>query len=347
MSKVLEELVKINTVCDKDNEKMRNYIKKLLAKKKFEFLEYGEGREKVLLLKRGDAKVMFCCHTDTVDGSKLWTKDIFKVTEDDNYYFGLGVSDMKGGIAALLEVVLLLPDDVSCMICFTYDEERGFTGIKKLINEKVEVPNIIIFPEPTDLYPVVANKGCLEYKIEFYGKSAHSSVPMLGDNALYKAISFIEEVKNFSKELEKEKVSIYDVSYTTFNLSRVWGGEEINKVPDYCEVTFDFRTIKRTHNIKIKEKVDLLVKKYNASMQILNNIDAVMTTDKEVITKIERIVGKKVKGLNYATEASFFPDKQIIILGPGPITAHQIDEKISKDSFIKCQELYKDILLEM
>lgn len=53
MSKVLEELVKINTVCDKDNEKMRNYIKKLLVKKKFEFLEYGEGREKVLLLKRG------------------------------------------------------------------------------------------------------------------------------------------------------------------------------------------------------------------------------------------------------------------------------------------------------
>lgn len=241
---------------------------------------------------------MFCCHTDTVDGSKLWTKDIFKVTEDDNYYFGLGVSDMKGGIAALLEVVLLLPDDVSCMICFTYDEERGFSGVKKLIKEKVEVPNIIIFPEPTDLYPVVANKGCLEYKVEFYGKSVHSSVPMLGDNVLYKAMSFIEEVKKFSKEIEKEKV-------------------------------------------------DLLVKKYNASMQILNNIDAVMTTDKEVITKIERIVAKKVKGLNYATEASFFPDKQIIILGPGPITAHQIDEKISKDSFIKCQELYKDILLEM
>lgn len=142
------------------------------------------------------------------------------------------------------------------------------------------------------------NKGCLEYKVEFYGKSVHSSVPMLGDNALYKAMSFIEEVKKFSKEIEKEKV-------------------------------------------------DLLVKKYNASMQILNNIDAVMTTDKEVITKIERIVAKKVKGLNYATEASFFPDKQIIILGPGPITAHQIDEKISKDSFIKCQELYKDILLEM
>ena len=40
-------------------------------------------------------------------------------------------------------------------------------------------------------------------------------------------------------------------------------------------------------------------------------------------------------------------EKDIIILGPGPVTAHQKDEKISKESFKKCQELYMTILQSM
>ena len=39
-------------------------------------------------------------------------------------------------------------------------------------------------------------------------------------------------------------------------------------------------------------------------------------------------------------------DKNIIILGPGPITAHQKDERIQKESFNKCQEIYRKIILE-
>lgn len=346
MSDILKNLIEINTINDKENEKIRTYIKSLLKDKNFDFQEIGEDKEKVLIAKRGNPTVAFCCHTDTVDKSIYWTKEALKLTEDKDNYYGLGVSDMKGGTAALLEVVTTLPTDIPCMLCFTYDEEISFKGITELIKNNINLPDTIIFPEPTDLVPAIANKGCIEFSITFNGKSAHSSTPELGENALYKALDFIKEVKDFATELRKEKLPLYEVPYTTFNLSKINGGNEINKVPDTCEITFDFRTITKEHNKKIIAKITELTEKYQGKASILNNLNAAVTNKKEVIEKIETITNQKAIGLNYVTEASFLPDKNIIILGPGPITAHQKDEKIRKESFNKCQEIYRKIILE-
>ena len=255
MSDILKNLIEINTINDKENEKIRTYIKSLLKDKSFDFQEIGEDKEKVLIAKRGNPTVAFCCHTDTVDKSVYWTKEALKLTEDKDNYYGLGVSDMKGGTAALLEVVTTLPTDIPCMLCFTYDEEISFKGITELIKNNINLPDTIIFPEPTDLVPAIANKGCIEFSITFNGKSAHSSTPELGENALYKALDFIKEVKDFATELRKENLPLYEVPYTTFNLSKINGGNEINKVPDTCEITFDFRTITKEHNKKIIAKI--------------------------------------------------------------------------------------------
>ena len=105
MTNILKDLVETNTIADKENQKIRGYIKGLLKDKGFEFTELGQRNEKVLIAKRGNPTIAFCCHTDTVDKSALWTKNPMQLTEDDTYYYGLGVSDMKGGTAALLEVI--------------------------------------------------------------------------------------------------------------------------------------------------------------------------------------------------------------------------------------------------
>lgn len=344
MSDILKNIIEINTINDKENEKIRTYIKSLLKYKNFDFQEIGNDKEKVLLAKRGDPTIAFCCHTDTVDKSIYWTKEALKLTEDNDNYYGLGVSDMKGGIAALLETVISLPLTIPCMLCFTYDEEKDFRGIKKLIKNNIKLPKTIVFPEPTNLVPAIANKGCLEFSVRFIGTSAHSSTPELGDNAIYKALGFIKDLRKLAEELKEETISIYEVPYTTFNLSKISGGKEINKVPDMCEITFDFRTITREHNIKIVDSINSLVKKYQATVTIINNLDAAVTEDKCFQEKITSIAKKPVVGLNYVTEASFFRDKNIVILGPGPITAHQKDERISKKSFKKCQDLYLELI---
>lgn len=341
---VLNKLIEINTIKDKENSQMREFLASYLSTYNFTCQEIGTGNSKVLIATRGIPKIAFICHTDTVADSSDWTKNPFKVTTDKEYIYGLGVADMKGGIAALLEAISTLDRNTPCMLCFTYDEEINFTGIKELVAKEVTLPDTLLFTEPTDLVPVIANKGCIEYKLTFKGKSAHSSTPMLGENAIYRALAYIKELKEFAESLETEKNNLFEVPQTTFNLSKVTGGDEINKVPDFCEITFDFRTIKKEHNDRIQQQVKRLAQAYQCDVVLLNNLNAAVNEDQATIQKIEKVTKRKALGLNYSTEASFYPEKQILILGPGPVTAHQKDEKISQASYEKCKILYQEII---
>lgn len=344
---ILKNLIEINTINDLENAKIREYIKNILRPLNFSFEEIGNGKKKVLIAKRKESKVGFVCHTDTVDASSFWTENPFVLTKKNDKLYGLGVSDMKGGIGALLESLLQIDVSYPCVCYFTYDEETNFEGIKKLINEKNDFPNTLIFPEPTNGVPIIANKGCLEFMVSFNGKSAHSSTPMLGDNAILKAISFIKELEDFSKDLQKEKNLIYEIPYTTFNLAKINGGTSINKVADSCQIAFDFRTVNKNQEKKILDTLNRLNKKYNAEIKILNQIPCASCKSKSFQKQIEKICNSKCLAINYVTEASFFENKNILILGPGPITAHQKNEYIEEKSYNDTIELYKKIIVEL
>ena len=155
----------------------------------------------------------------------------------------------------------------------------------------------------------------------------------------------------------------YDKIAKKVHDGKINGENFYNKnVNSYIENKFlilknDISSCDKKNKEKLKEIVELITElecllKMTVSFpraleqSILNNLNAAVTNKKEVIEKIETITNQKAIGLNYVTEASFLPDKNIIILGPGPITAHQKDERIQKESFKKCQEIYRKIILE-
>ena len=51
-----------------------------------------------------------------------------------------------------------------------------------------------------------------------------------------------------------------------------------------------------------------------------------------------------VKVANFITEASFMKTKTRIILGTGPVTAHEVNEYITEESYLKLVEQYKAII---
>ena len=340
---ILKELIEINTTGDKENKQIRDYLKSILSPLNFKITTLGDGDKKVLIAKRGDSNLGFVCHTDTVSPSGSWPYNPYTLTIEDNLMYGLGTSDMKGGIAALLSALVELDTSYPCTLYFTYDEEINFAGIRTLVKELDDFPNMLIFPEPTDLVPVIASKGCLEFEVTVTGKSAHSSTPDNGDNAILKAMDFIKELKRYANNLKREINPIYEIPYTTFNLGIIAGGGAINKVPDECQLSFDFRTIDNKQNDKIIAKITKLCQKYNAKFKVINNVGAVRSNSSFNET-VEKICCKKCASINYLTEASFFKDKAILILGPGPIMAHQTDEYIRKDSYLKTIEIYKEII---
>ena len=141
-----------------------------------------------------NAKIGFLGHTDTVEYIEGWDTNHFKLTQIDDKLYGLGTSDMKGGVAAMLEAASKV--DFSKLsygmkVYFTYDEEISFGGIYDITRTNEIFPELMIFGEPTDNEMLVGNKGLLEYELSFIGIKAHASNPKKGNSANMNAIKFL------------------------------------------------------------------------------------------------------------------------------------------------------------
>lgn len=329
---ILKELIKFDTCKDKDNKKIINYIQKILENKGFK-IEY---KSKCLVMSiKEECKIGFIGHTDTVQSGNDWIYNPLELTEIDNKLYGLGTCDMKGGIAAILKAVLDTDWNklnYGIKLIFTYDEEIGFEGIKEINRTNIKIPENVIVGEPTNNEMMNGSKGLLEFKVEFEGKSSHSSNPEKGVNAIEKCIKFLDELKRFYDNLKIETDNRFKIPYTTMNIGRIDGGKSINIVPNNCTAYIDFRVISNEHRKRIFEEINRLKEKYQFKYTIINDI-------KPFITESE-----VSKTTDFITEASFIQSKNRYILGIGPINPHEANEYITVESLDKLIEQYKQII---
>ena len=101
---ILRKLVSINTIKDKENRTIINYLEELLTK-------YGfvvESKDKNLVMKNKTVQGLgFVGHTDTVEYIDGWKYPKFDITTKNGKIYGLGVCDMKGSIAAIISAISL------------------------------------------------------------------------------------------------------------------------------------------------------------------------------------------------------------------------------------------------
>ena len=240
--KILKKLISCNTINDKENKDIINFIEQYLK----EFGFKTDYKSNCLVMSNSDdCNIGFLGHTDTVSYSNDWN-----------------FSKNKKGIK----------------LFFTYDEEIGFSGINELVDKKIEFPNNIIVGEPTNNEIINASKGLLELKITFKGISSHSSNPEEGINAIEKCIDFINKLKEYYNELREETI---DSKYATMNVGVINGGRSMNIVPDNCEVQIDFRTVSKNQNKKIIKKVNEFINN-NATCEIINNINPYSNNNEKI-----------------------------------------------------------------
>ena len=334
--KILKDLVKFNTIKDKENKEIINYIEKYLLNLGFQ----TEYKGKYLIMSIGNnPKFGFLGHTDTVEYIDGWNTNPLELTCEDGKLFGLGSCDMKGGIAAILDCISkidLYQLKYGIKLYFTYDEEIGFGGSYDIINSNEQFPEFMVFGEPTNNEILVGSKGLLEYELNFIGLKAHSSNPEKGISANMNAIKFLAELDEFYQNNIKEfKDKSYEIPYTTMNVGVINGGSAKNSVSASCIVTIDFRVVKDEHINMIKEKIELLSKKYKCNIKITECLSPFL--NKTDITE-------EIKTANFLTEASVVNAKNKIILGPGPVTAHEVNEYITEESYNKLVKQYKELI---
>ena len=183
---------------------------------------------------------------------------------------------------------------------------------------------------------LVGSKGLFELELYFKGIKAHASNPQKGKSANIDAINALYELNNYyEKNIKIEEDTKYEIPYTTMNIGIINGGTGKNSIPDNCFVTIDFRALKLEHNNLILEKIKELGEKYKFNYKIIEKVEP-------FYNDIDGIDSKKTS--NFITEASLIKNKNRIILGLGPVTAHEVNEHITEKSYQKLVEQYKELI---
>ena len=217
--------------------------------------------------------LLYSGHLDTVpydpDG---WTYDPLGERVDNRLY-GRGTTDMKGGVATMLELARIYVESdrrppVTLAFAFVSDEEvAGDAGLHAVLDADRLTADACIIGEPTGPLNApsitVADKGSLWLTLESTGEAAHGSRPMLGTNAidaLWDALETIRErladypitVPAEVEPIMEESIAYYGASINedtarrlfdqpTVNLGTIEGGEAVNSVPRFARAELDIR----------------------------------------------------------------------------------------------------------
>jgi acetylornithine deacetylase/succinyl-diaminopimelate desuccinylase family protein len=355
-----QELVRINSENPPGNEKsIAKYIKDFLDDLKIttEVIEFEKNRFNVIASIEGDKGLMFNGHMDTVPagGVSKWKYNPFEARIADGKLYGRGSSDMKGGIASILAAVKNLSQEKfkrKLLLTFVADEEGLAKGSIFLIKNRREALKDVkygIMAECTDLNARIAQKGIIKIKVKFKGKAAHGSKPELGDNAIYKAADFIQEVRKLIERLKKRRNVL--LGSGTINVGTINGGTKVNIVPDFCDLEIDRRIIpgetpsiainqlkKILKNLKLKAEIE--VSKSRMPMQLNKNL--------ELIRILQNITKTKFIGESGYTEAElFYKDAGIPCFSFGPgigNQAHVTNEYIPIKNLQRATNIYEQLI---
>jgi acetylornithine deacetylase len=296
---------------------------------------------------KGDEGLLLSGHTDTVPFDEgRWSQDPFQLTRRDGKLYGLGVSDMKGFFALVVEAVRDL--DLNRLnqpltILATADEESSMSGAKALVEEKRKLGRHALIGEPTGLKPIRMHKGIAMETIRLLGRSGHSSDPSFGVSALEGMHRVIGEILQWRDELQRnQRNPEFKVEVPTLNLGRIQGGDSPNRICAQCELQIDLRPLPGMELDQLREELSSRLGKLLQGSELklemesgFAGIPAMETSQDAAIVRVaEELTGEKSISASYATEGPYFQKlgMETIILGPGDIDqAHQPDEYLGEE----------------
>jgi len=182
-------------------------------------------------------------HLDVVPAGDafLWAdNDPFTVRERDGRWYGRGVCDMLGGVAAILGaaralrtsgVTLARPLAVHAVV----GEEDGGLGTYATLR-RGHTADACVIAEPTAQEVVTDNAGALTFRLAVRGRAVHGSMRASGVSAL----DALDTVRQALRELERsrnldpgERFSHLVIPYP-LSIGTVHAGDWASTVPDLC-----------------------------------------------------------------------------------------------------------------
>jgi len=319
------------------------------------------GRENIIAIAEGadsSKTLLLTSHMDTVDVQDM-TIEPFSGELRDGRVSGRGACDDKGALAAMM---IAFRDRVNqgqlpynLMLLASCGEEYDMTGATCFAENFSGQLTGAVFGEPTSLKVVVAHKGVVRLRMETRGKSAHSSRPDTGENAIYHMAHAISEVEAFVETLQKRDEHP-ELGHETASVTIINGGQQINVIPDKCQGQIDWRILPgRVAQKCCDELLHVLQAKLpgKVNVEVLNEYRPMQSeVDHPVVGKLldaAEHVGsaRQIAAFSGATDASSFSKFSIptLVFGPGNTAqAHTKDEFIESGELAKGLAAYKAFL---
>ncbi len=289
------------------------------------------------------APLIFNSHVDTVPPSGLerWNSDPFTLTQVGDEVVGLGATDAKGCVAAMVCAFVALndewPADAAVELMIVGAEERGGLGTR--LQARAGLAGAAIVGEPTSLVPCIASKGAVRLEVVTHGKAAHASSPQSGVNAIYPMAALITELEELAESVAQRREAWTGSSSLAVTL--IEGGTAHNVIPSESRIHIDRRLVPGESGAEAKEQVERIVRSVQerypaARVELLEqrSLEPVLIDLDDPIVRACRAAagGRELSGFTACCDLTFIVHEGGIpgvIWGPGPLAvAHQVNEAL-------------------
>ena len=157
--------------------------------------------------------------------------------------YGVGATDMKGGLAVLLHLAGTVPEPAADVTwCFYACEEvdQRFSGLRMLWEQRPDLlqADAAILGEPTGGVVEAGCQGTMRVRIDLEGSRAHTARPHTGRNAIHRLAPLLTTVNGYVSRRPVLDGCEYAEQLQAVEVS---GGVAANVVPDRASLLINHR----------------------------------------------------------------------------------------------------------
>jgi succinyl-diaminopimelate desuccinylase len=306
---------------------------------------WSDGESLIYAKRTGKPLVLLAGHTDTVPAQGNLPGRV-----EDGWIVGLGASDMKGGLAVMIELAHWaagtdLAYDLA-LLFFPREELGPAENPLPAVFEHAGIvaeAQLVVCLEPTDNTLQLGCLGNLNARVVFEGRSAHSARPWLGVNSIALALDGLEGV------LHAEPLDV-DVDGLVFrevaSVTQIKGGIASNVIPARTEAVVNFRYAPGRTPADAERRIEELV---GREVEVLANSPAAHVALRSPLVDALRRAGRfEVQPKQAWTNVADFAAQGLdaVNLGPGATRyAHAVDERIEISELVRTYKSLQSFLV--
>ena len=310
--------------------------------------DFGDGHIN-LTAKRGQPRVLFNCHLDTVPIGEGWTHPPLALTIDDNKAYGRGVCDIKGAAAALLALAETSTADMAVLLS-TDEEGAGSCCVRQFLETLTDVYEQVVVCEPTQCQAIVGHRGFLSVKGVIHGRAGHSSeFRGLEDNANHRLARWLSASLTYTQALAEAN------QHTCFNVGLIAGGTKSNVIAGEARLHYSARLGPGQSNEALFETLKNLGDAHEWSEWTIPFSGSPLPAagldnhaSQAFCEKLAKVVDVSVgEPVGFWTEAALFSEAGLpaLVLGPGDIAqAHTADEWVAVSQLSRACDVYRAMI---